>query len=95
MASLRHRPGQQQGYPPNTTDLTKDQYLVYPVEANGSSSGSDNVTLNPDNDIGVTGIGNGTLRMRAHDEIRDALAGAANPCSTRASRWRAWCEASR
>ena len=27
----------------------------------------------------MTGIGNGTLRMRADDEIRDALAGAANP----------------
>ncbi len=59
----------------NETDAATDQYLLYVVGPDGAFAGNTVLSMDFQDDLVVTGMGNGTVSMRAYDTIAGGLRG--------------------
>ena len=72
--------GNQNQTSPGVGGRTRDQHLIHVVASRGASSASTDVfSLNLAFVAAVSDIGEGTLRVRIHDDIRDAVAATGDP----------------
>ena len=61
--------------PRNQTSVPTQQHLIYTVDTDPTAEASDTIMVNFEGAAGVTGLGTGTVRVRAYDSIRDAVHG--------------------
>ena len=64
---------------PGTSGLTRDQHLIYVIDSADGSTGTEVVSVNLTDVAAVAGIGDGTMRIRAYDDIRDAVRASGDP----------------
>lgn len=58
---------------PGISGATRDQHLIYIQPTVAAAASADLVSLNLLGAVGLAGIGDGTLRVRVYDDIRDAV----------------------